>query len=103
MSEEKELYRILAQRDGLTITVEMREEHTFDELKERVLCEEIFNVTLDKCQPFVIQPLTTKERWEEQCINFCPRCGVNITTYEIEQNGEFECHSCDTHVEIYTF
>ena len=99
--DKKVVYRILGQRDGVTMTAETSNELTFDEAKE-VAIDGLFGGVnnLIGLQPFVLMPITTKERWSEGSINFCPRCGTNVTDYELEQFGSFECHTCNAQVGV---
>lgn len=103
--EEKMIYRLLAQKEGITITAETKE-MTMEEAKATAIAEVLVNVdkTLD-FQPFVALPVTTQERWDAGCINFCPRCGTNLSDYELDEYANTDCHSCDAsldiHVQVY--
>lgn len=72
MENEKQLYRILAQKEGFTATIETKE-ITFEEAKE-VAMKQIKMIDEDlNFKPFVVLPITTQVRYETGCINFCPR------------------------------
>lgn len=99
--EEKYIHRIIAQKEGITITAETSNDVTYDEAKQTAIAEVLGGV--DKVvgfQPFVVIPLTTKERWEDKTINFCPRCGTNISDQELEQYATFDCFNCDTSIDV---
>lgn len=102
MSNENELiYRIISQVEGLTIEVQTT---PLPSKKEAVAIGigEIERVGLqtNAVQPCVALPITTQERWDSLCINFCPRCGSNITDYELESIGDFECFECNANLHI---
>jgi hypothetical protein len=103
MSEfkEKQIYKIIAQNDGLTITVKTSCDITFEEAekiaKNSVLVGAFKN---EKFQPYVILPITTKERWDDRAINFCPRCGANISEYELRSFDFFDCYECDSSIQV---
>ncbi|WP_096199494.1 transposase [Bacillus sp. FJAT-45350] len=100
--DEKYIHRIIAQKEGITITAETSNEVTFEEAKNTAIAEVLGGV--DKVvsfQPFVVIPLTTKERWDDKTINFCPRCGSNLKDYELEQAASFECLECDTSMDVH--
>jgi hypothetical protein len=101
-NEEKMMYRIIAQKEGITITAETSNDVTFEEAKNTAVVDVLSGV--DKVvnfQPFVAIPITTKERWEDKTINFCPRCGANLKDYDLEQSANFECYECDTSMDIH--
>jgi hypothetical protein len=101
-SEEKMMYRIIAQKKGITITAETSNDVDFEEAKNIGFAEVLNGV--DKAvqfEPFVVLPVTTKERWEEKTINFCPRCGANLKDYELEQYANFDCYECDTSMDVH--
>ena len=98
--EEKSIYRIIAQKEGITIKAETSRDVTFEEAKRTAVeviggGDEAVNF-----QPFIAIPITTKERWEDKSINFCPRCGSNLKDYELEQSASFDCYECDTSMDV---
>ncbi len=100
-SEEKKLYRVIAQKEGITITAEMSREMTMKEAVDAATTEVIGGVhKIVDFQPCVAVPITTQERWDEGYINFCPRCGANISEYELYEFAETECHECDASINI---
>lgn len=90
------LYRIIAQREGLTITAETKE-ISFKEAKKAALSHVQHP---EQFQPYVLMPLTTQERWDSGYINFCPRCGANIADYDLEENTFSDCYECDATLNI---
>ncbi|MEK5394100.1 hypothetical protein NSQ59_27750 [Margalitia sp. FSL K6-0131] len=100
--EEKMIYRIVAHKEGITITAETQNDVTFDEAK-KIAITDVLGMTNKTIQyePFVVLPVTTKERWEAKTINFCPRCGANLKDYELEESANFECYECDTSMDIH--
>lgn len=100
MTNEKQLYRIYAQKEGITMIG-----HT-DEITQEEITKAATNLlmtALDEkldMQPFVVLPITTKERFDTGCINFCPRCGNNIAEYELEQNEDFDCFHCEASLSV---
>lgn len=98
--DEKLMYKIIAQKEGITITAETNE-LTFDEAKKVAIAEVLLET--DKAvsyQPFVLLPMTTNERWNERCINFCPRCGANLHEQELGNSEFFDCYDCDSSIEV---
>lgn len=101
--EEKYIHRIIAQKEGITITAEttvMNLEEAKKTAVAEVLCD--VNKAVD-FQPFVVLPIATQERWDDKCINFCPRCGNSLMDYELEQHESFDCDRCETSMEIKIF
>lgn len=96
--EEKKMYRAIAQKNGITITADTGKDMTEEEARKACILE----ILKDKVdfEPFIVFPLTTKERWENRCINFCPRCGTNIAEYELGSHAQVECYECDTYMDI---
>lgn len=100
--EEKKMYKIIAQKEGITITAETNGDITFEEAKKTAITEVLNGA--DRAvtfQPYVVLPITTKERWDNHSINFCPRCGANIQDHELENSDFFDCYECDSTVEIH--
>lgn len=101
MEKDKQIYKLLAQKDGVTITANTSNAVTFDEAKEIAINSVLGGV--DKAvsfEPVVVLPVTTQERWEDGYINFCPRCGQNVQDFELEQFGEIDCHNCGAVSEV---
>jgi hypothetical protein len=100
--EEKMLYKIVGQKQGITITCETSDDVTYEEARNIAVKEVLGGLTKAlSFNPFVLLPITTKERWEDKTINFCPRCGENLHEYDLEQSDRFDCHSCDTSMEVH--
>lgn len=100
-TNEKYMYRIIAQKTGITITAETSNDVTFDEAKTIGIADVLGGVDkLVNFEPFVVLPITTKERWDEGTINFCPRCGKNLGDYGLETYGNFDCDSCGASMEV---
>ncbi len=100
-SEEKQIYRVIAQKEGITITAEMAREMTKKEAVEAAINEVLGGA--DKVvdfQPCIAVPITTQERWNKGYINFCPRCGTNISEYELYDFADTECHECNASLNI---
>ncbi|MEK4883456.1 hypothetical protein NST81_01825 [Bacillus sp. FSL W8-0223] len=101
-SEEKFIYRIIAQKKGITITAETANEMTMEEAKQTAIADVLGGIDKAiKFEPFVVVPIATKERWDRKCINFCPRCGANLKDYELEQSERFECFECGTSMDVH--
>lgn len=99
--EEKKIYRIIAQKEGITITAESKE-MTMKEATETAIAEVLGGVHKAlNFQPFIAVPVTTQERWDAGYINFCPRCGANISEYELEEYANTDCFECDTSLDIH--
>ena len=100
--EEKQIYKILAQKDGVTLTANTHEV-TYDEAQKianKFISEIHKDITFE---PFVVLPVTTKERWDSGFINFCPRCGASLQDEELEQYADVYCHECDASMGIQVF
>lgn len=95
MKETKMLYRIIGQKDGITVTAETNVEVTREEAKEIGKKE-----VLSPDMPFVTLPLTTKERWDNGAINFCPRCGNSIQDFGLDESASFDCFECDASLHV---
>ncbi len=95
--EEKCIHKVVAQKEGITITAITGSDVTFEEAKS-IAKKEVLNG--DDYQPFVVLPITTQERWDDKAINFCPRCGSNLKDYQLEQYASFDCYECDTSMDI---
>lgn len=102
--EEKQLYKIIAQKEGITITATTSEDVTFDEAKNIAITSVLGGVDkLIEFEPMVLIPITTKERWEYGTINFCPRCGTSLQDEELERYADVYCHECNASMEIQIF
>lgn len=100
-SDEKQMYRIYAQKEGLTAKFDTNET-TVKEIKETVVDIVLGDPEKSKeYQRYVVLPITTKERWEEGCINFCPRCGANISDYSLGNFAITDCFECDANIDVY--
>lgn len=98
--EEKKIYKIIAQKEGITITAETHET-TLEEVTETAIEEVLGGV--DKAvdfRPFVALPVTTKERWDAGYINYCPRCGANISEYDLGEYANTDCYECNASLDI---
>ena len=99
--EEKQIYRIIAQKGGITVTAETSHEMTMEDATKTAIADVLGGV--DKAinfQPYVALPITTEERWKAGYINFCPRCGANITDYELYEHADTDCFECDANLNI---
>ncbi|MBX9972528.1 hypothetical protein [Cytobacillus firmus] len=100
-AEDKMLHRIIAQKKGITITAETKNDVTLEDAKEIAIYEVLGGVDeILKFEPMVVLPITTKERWEEGTINFCPRWGTNLQEYDLQQYANFDCDSCSASMEV---
>lgn len=100
MTKDKQMYRVFAQKEGITITAETSES-TFEEVKETAVVNVLGGVDrMVEFQPYVIVPITTKERWKNGFINFCPRCGANVADQEHENYAFFDCFDCNSSMEV---
>lgn len=94
--EEKMIYKVMAQKDGYTITAQTEQLKFDDAIQAATL---LISRETD-LRPFVLIPVSTKKRWQEGTINFCPRCGANLKDYELDTYADFECSSCDASVKV---
>ena len=99
--EENQMYRVLEQKEGITITAETSIDLSFEEVKKTAIVNVLGGIDKAvKFQPFVVLPITTKERWEDGSINFCPRCGKNLAEQELERYATFDCYECKASMEV---
>ncbi len=102
MSNAKLLYRIIAQTNELTITAETSKELTAEEAREEAIKHVL--IPGGNYNNHILQPIGTLNGWKYGHINFCPRCGKNISeemgdSSEIVNNvQEFECPECEAEV-----
>ncbi len=98
MGNIKRLYRIIAQTNEMTITAETSKELTAKEARENALKH-----VLDPAGQYnnhIVQPISTLHGWKYGHINFCPRCGKNISEEMGDSSDfannvqEFECPEC---------
>lgn len=102
MTEEKQVYRIIAQKEGITITAETSCDMTYQEAKETALAHVLTATDKEmKYEPFIALPLTTKERWDQKFINFCPVCGKNFEDDDLEHHAYQDCFNCGVTLEIH--
>ena len=100
--EEKQIYKILAQKEGVTLTANTHEV-TYDEA-QKIADKFINSIHKDvKFETFVVLPMTTKERYDSGFINFCPRCGANLQDEEFENYADFVCFECDATIQIHIY
>lgn len=104
-SEEKMMYRIIAQtkenNNGITITAETKTDVTHEEAIEIAKKDVLFKGVLEeRYTPFIVQPITTTERWKEGAINFCPRCGKSLHEYELSDSESFDCYECNANIDV---
>lgn len=100
--EEKMIYRIVAQREHMTITADTVEELTMDEAEKTAIANVLGGVNaLVGLKPFVALPITTKERWDAGKMNFCPRCGTNLSDCDLEETAYTDCSNCDVSLEVH--
>lgn len=98
----KQLFRIIAQTNGMTITAQTSKEMTEDEARKAAL-EDVLSPT-GKYNNHVIQPIGTLNGWKHGHINFCPRCGkfigdhIGDSAEYVTDVQEFECPECDAEV-----
>ncbi|HLI46805.1 MAG TPA: zf-TFIIB domain-containing protein [Geobacterales bacterium] len=100
-TEEKMMYRIIAQtkesNHGLTLTGATGDV-TYDQAIK--VAQFLLSQPMDAYTNFVVQPITTKERWKAGTINYCPRCGANLHDYELSESEYFDCYECNSSLEI---
>lgn len=96
--EEKFLYKIHAQTDSISITATTDIEMTAAEAAESAVKDVLSENS--KYHSFVALPITTQERWENGSINYCPRCGTNISEYGLHENARTDCQECDASLDI---
>lgn len=103
MNEEKKLHRIIAQKEGITITATTSHDMTIKEVEESAVASVLGGVDEQvNFKHFIVLPITTEERWNEGAINFCPRCGSNISDFGLDNYTHSDCHDCGAsfHVQI---
>jgi hypothetical protein len=100
-TEEKMKYRIIAQTKendhGLTLTG-TTDDLTYDQAIKAG--KVLLSRPMDCYTNFVVQPITTSERWKEGTINYCPRCGANLHEYDLSNSEYFDCFECDSTIEV---
>lgn len=102
IKEEKQIYRIIAQKQGITITAETSIEMTMEEAENTAVAEVLGGVNqLINLKHFVALPITTEERWKAGHINFCPRCGKNISEFGYEDTLTSDCHNCGADLVVF--
>jgi hypothetical protein len=101
----KKLYRIITQTEGMTITAETS--HDMTESEARNAAEKDVLSPNGKYKPYVLVPICTEFQWKYGQINFCPRCGHNISEYVggdnlegVTESLEFECPQCEAEVYV---
>ncbi|WAH35016.1 hypothetical protein [Alicyclobacillus dauci] len=106
-TDEKLIYRIMAQTDTLTVSAETSIEVTADEVAE-IASKDVLLGDGVRYKNFVALPICTKEQWDGGHVNFCPRCGNRLNEYdtdsvETQYNGDcFRCNSTiDVSIEVY--
>ena len=100
--EEKLLHRAFVQMtDGVTMVadtgVETTEEQTRSVLEQSFHLSELDDKTFHRV---IVLPITTKTRWEGHAINFCPRCGRNLTESQYHSYGRIRCMDCNIMADI---
>lgn len=114
MKEEKKLlYRSIGQTvSGLTITADTHRAVTQEEAVSQAKQYVFVDAYKKELIPFVSLPICSEYQWKHGNINFCPRCGRNITDQITDDDPEyaesdqtFECWECNAHiyVEIRTY
>lgn len=102
---QKQLYRIIAQTNELTITAETSKELTADEAREEAI-KHVLSPT-GKYNNHILQPIGTLNGWKHGHINFCPRCGKNISeemgdsSDMVNNMQEFECPECEADIYVH--
>lgn len=96
MTKTKQIYRIIGQDGGVTIAAHTAHDVTKEEAAD-IAKNELFKA---KQIPFVILPLTTEDRWQDGSINFCPRCGENISDFGMDDFGSSDCFHCDASFDV---
>lgn len=102
--KENMLYKIKAQKidNSINITAETSSDVSLEEAIN-IAKEDVLLSPLNTYRNFIVEPICTKEEWEEGTVSFCPRCGANIREYGIGQGGSFDCYECNTTVEAYVY
>ncbi|MCW9134704.1 hypothetical protein OF830_28565 [Bacillus paramycoides] len=100
--EENMIYRIKAQskNNAITVTVETSNDVSLEKAIQ-IAKDEVLLSAETEYSNFVVEPICSKDEWEEGVISFCPRCGKNINDQEVGQGGTFDCFGCDTTIEAY--
>ncbi|MFB5761046.1 hypothetical protein [Paenibacillus medicaginis] len=93
MSTEKKMYRVLAQSNGITVTLSMNKPDTWDQAES-----DAKKYIPPETKPYVIQEICDEDDWYAGTLNFCPRCGSKAN---YDNNGEFECNDCESSGEAY--
>lgn len=102
--ELNQIYRIIAQREGITVTADTSGDVSKAEAKEIAVKEVLMGADkVPSYQHFITLPITTQDRWDQGFINFCPRCGANISDHQHENYANFECHECDASIRARVF
>ena len=100
--EERVLHRAIVQMtDGITMIAETSQETTEEETRKAISqALPIDHLTDDQFHKIITLPITTQERWDKKMINFCPRCGRNITNANYNYAGRIRCMECDIMADI---
>ncbi|CAG9613747.1 hypothetical protein BACCIP111899_02966 [Bacillus rhizoplanae] len=102
--KENMLYKIKAQKvdNSINITAETSNDVSLEEAIE-IAKNDVLLSPLNTYRNFIVEPIYTKEEWEEGTVSFCPRCGANTREYGIGQGGSFDCYECSTTLEAYVY
>lgn len=87
MSNEKKMFRVIAQTDDITVTLNMNGCHTIAQVES-----DARKHIPPGTRPYVIQEICNEEEWELGELNFCPRCGNKAY---FDGYGRFECDGCN--------
>lgn len=102
---QNQLFRIIAQTDSMTISADTVKELTEQEARETAK-ESVVSPT-GNYNNFIVQPLGTLNGWKYGHINFCPRCGKNISeemgdsSNIVNNYQEFDCPECEAEIFVH--
>jgi DNA-directed RNA polymerase subunit RPC12/RpoP len=102
---KKLLYRIMAQTDTMTVSADTAVELTLAEAREKTI-KSVLNPD-GQYNNHILQPIGTLNGWKYGHINFCPRCGKNISeemgdSRDIVNNyQQCDCPECDAEVMVH--
>jgi hypothetical protein len=101
-SEEKLLYKIIAQTEGITITAQINEDMTEDEVIKAAEEHTLHKATMEagKYRNFIVLPVCTREQRNNGNINYCPRCGHKMEDMD-ENYYQGECWECNATLDIH--
>lgn len=105
MDNDKQLYRIIAQTNEITVSADTTAEMTAAEARKAA--EDSVLSPTGNYRNYILQPMGTLNGWKYGHINFCPRCGKNISKEMGDSRDivtdwqEFECPECEAEVLVH--